>query len=178
MSRARGPKGQAGFIHISAIVESEMSRLFRLRHNEADAVRARDNACVREYEPSKTQQSMTEDCDLNVMVKRFGIDKEPIPPAVFDPSYYGELPDGLDLREALERVREATARFNQLPVKIRNMFQNSPAMLWEFVNDPANADEAVALGLLQRSSPPAPSGPPASGSSPGEASRPREGAST
>lgn len=146
---------------------------YRRRHDRAADARARAATCVREFGPSKTQQSMSVDCDLNVLVKRFGIDKEPLPPAVFDPSFYGDLPDGLDLRTALDRVRDANDRFMRLPAALRAYFHNDPATLWQFVNDPANAEECIRLGLLHRpaaAQPPRDAPPPKAGS--GEAASP------
>lgn len=145
---------------------------YRRRHDRVADARARANACVRDFDPSKTQQSMSVDCDLNVLVKRFGIDKDPIPPAVFDPSFYGDLPEGLDLRTALDRVRDAEARFMRLPADLRAYFHNDPARLWQFVNDPANADEAVRLGLLHRPAALTPPGSPPPKAGSGEAASP------
>jgi phage internal scaffolding protein len=118
-----------------------------------------DRAGIGGFEPSLTVQSPAEDCDLNVLVKRFGIDVPLPPPAVFDPAYYGDVTDTPDLRTALDNIRLAQERFLALPARLRERFANSPAQLWDFVNDPENADEAVRLGLLTR---PEPQGAPIS----------------
>lgn len=98
---------------------------------------------------SLVQQAPSVDADINVIVKRFGIsERMPVVPA--DPRFYGDLGDVPDLGTALRRVNEARDRFMALPVDLRNRFQNSPAVLWDFVNNPANAEEAVRLGLLRR----------------------------
>jgi len=126
---------------------------FRRKYDVAASTRARVNARVRNEEPSMTQQSAAADCDLNVLVKRFGIDQGPLAPVPVDPRYYGEFDDSLDLSTALGRVREATNRFNLLPASLRAEFNNDPGLLWEWVNNPDNWPEAVEMGLLKRTSP-------------------------
>lgn len=109
---------------------------------------------------SLAQQQFAEEADINVLVKRFGLDKGALPVAPLDPSFYGDFSDVPDLRTALERVREAENRFMDLPAALRAKFDNSAAKLWHWVNDPINSDEAVRLGLLrsevEQTDPPAP----------------------
>lgn len=105
-------------------------------------------------QPSLTKQGAAPDCDINNIVRAFGRNF-PVPPEVMDPRYYGDLSDVPDLQTALERIREAEAHFQALPSRLRSKFNNSPAELWDFINDPSNADEAVELGLLKRPDPPA-----------------------
>jgi len=63
---------------------------------------------------------------------------------------YGDFTNVPDLRTALDMVNDAKNRFMALPAKLRTRFDNDPANLWSFVNDPENADLAVTLGLLQK----------------------------
>ncbi|WNK14135.1 MAG: internal scaffolding protein [Microvirus sp.] len=100
-----------------------------------------------------TQQQFVEEADINTLVRRFGLDKQPMPVAPFDPSHYGDFSNVPDLRTALDLVNDAKNRFMELPPKLRARFHNAPGELWEFVNDPENADEAVRLGLLGRFQP-------------------------
>lgn len=99
--------------------------------------------------PSLTIQGPTIDTDINEIVRRFGIGEVMIPPPA-DPTAYGDLSDLPDLRTVLDMGREAKERFNALPARLRGRFDNDPAKLWDFVNDPDNGEEAVHLGLLQR----------------------------
>lgn len=132
-----------------------MQRMRSRGDGEGD-LRARELTRVRDFLPSLTQEGPALDCDINVIVRRFGIDNEVMPTAVMDPRYYGDFDMDLSLGEALLRIDEASSRFSALPVAIRNRFDNSPAKLWSFVNDPANADEAVRMGLLSRQVAPQP----------------------
>lgn len=132
---------------------------FRRKYDSEASTRARVNARVRNSDASMTQQSAAADCDLNVLVKRFGIDKGPLAPIPTDPRYYGEFDDTLDLQTALARVHEAKNRFDMLPASLRAQFDNDPGLLWSWVNDPQNWPEAVEMGLLKRQSPAAASTP-------------------
>lgn len=116
-----------------------------------------------------TIQGPAHDADINNIVKSFGVSRIPLPPEVMDPAYYGDLTDIPDLRTILDISRAAQERFQALPASIRERFRNSPAALWDFVNDPRNLEEAVAIGLLHRatlpqteaSTPPPGQAPPA-----------------
>lgn len=131
------------------------------RFAEAQKARQENNG------PTLTHQGPKADADINRIVARYGIDKIPVPPQVMDPSYYGET-DFPDLSTALHATRNAQERFRALPAALRQRFSNDPGELWDFVSNPANLDEAVALGLLRRSQAPetpsgtAPAVPPSS----------------
>lgn len=105
-----------------------------------------DRAALRCEEESLTVQSFTEDADLNVLAKRFGITDIPIGP--IDPRLFRDTTNDPDLREVLERTRAAKEYFMALPAKMRTRFHNNMGELWNFVTDPENAEEAVRLGLL------------------------------
>lgn len=157
-----GP-ASAGPIHISLIVRKVMHKFKRQSYPE-DNERARDLTRVRDFDPSKTQAQFKDDADLNVLVKRFGIDKNPVPPALMDPEAYGAWDDEFNLRTALDRVRSAQAHFDALPSAIRNRFDNSPVKFASFLSDPSNLAEAVKLGLVV--APGTPGQPGAAGSPP------------
>lgn len=142
-----------GFCHVSHIVRYVMQRM-RSRGDLVAESCARESTRVRDFGPSLTQASSAMDCDINVIVRRFGIDNEVTPTAVLDPRYYGDFDMSLDLGTAMARIDEASTRFSRLPVALRNRFDNSPAKLWQFVMDPANAEACVEMGLLARRKPP------------------------
>lgn len=105
---------------------------------------------------SLTNQSFTDEVNLNTVVRRMGVkDYEEIPFAVPDPNFYGDLSEVPDLRTMLDRVRDANDRFMALPPELRLRFHNRPDYLHQFVMDPRNADECVRLGLLKRAERPA-----------------------
>lgn len=97
-----------------------------------------------------TEQHHTPNVNINVMMKRMGVTDGAIPPHALSPQYYGDFTEATDLRGVFDRVREATDRFNELPASIRAQFNNDPATLTQWVLDPANAQEAVEMGLLSQ----------------------------
>lgn len=103
------------------------------------------------------------DADINALVARFGItDGSQLPTQLgypIGPEYYGDFSDVPDLRQALENAKLTEELFMTLPAQVRARFENNAFNLWSFVNDPANAEEAVTLGLLSRVAPEASQAP-------------------
>lgn len=110
--------------------------------------------------PSMTKQSFKEECDINNIVKRFeatGIVDHLNEKA--REGVYTDLPDSMDYQQALEIGRKAQEAFASLPATIRATFQNDPAAFLAFVENPANQDKLIEMGLATDNRPPAP--PPA-----------------
>lgn len=122
---------------------------FRDRYTSPENDDHRDSTRTYNDLPSKTQQHHAQNCDLNKIMRDYGVTKT-LPISAYPPTVFGE--DNLDvtLTDAYQTVREADDYFASLPSTLRLKFNHSPLALWRFVNDPANADEAVALGLLKR----------------------------
>jgi phage internal scaffolding protein len=94
---------------------------------------------------SLTIQSQSEDADINVMVRRFGITGV-IPAGVRVPSY-GDFTGVGDYRSALHAVMEAQENFMQLPAPVRARFDNDPQLLLDFASVPENIPALVKMGL-------------------------------
>lgn len=121
---------------------------FRAQYDAVADKAAREHTDICCMDESKTQQQFAEDADINVMMRRFGVAEMQLPPMAHDPKFYGDMSDIPDLRTALERVRDAEEKFMALEPALRARFHNSPALLYEFVMDERNMDEAKRLGLL------------------------------
>jgi phage internal scaffolding protein len=101
-------------------------------------------------EPTRAQQHHKDECDINVIVKRFGITgKMPINQSE---ARYGDFTDADDYHTALNKIIAAEDDFMALPADIRASFDNNPADLIQFLNNPANKTEAEKLGLLKPTS--------------------------
>jgi phage internal scaffolding protein len=61
---------------------------------------------------------------------------------------YGDFTGIGDYHTALNQVIAAEDEFMSLPATLRARFENDPAQLIEFLDNPQNKDEAVQLGLV------------------------------
>lgn len=98
-------------------------------------------------EPSRTRQEFADECDINVLMKRFeatGVvshvnQREPM---------YIDVGDGVpDLRTAIDTVRAANEAFMSLPAAARAEFDNDPIRFVEYAYNPDNLDQMVKWGL-------------------------------
>jgi len=108
----------------------------------------------------RTEQSHKGDCDIRNIVRRYAKAGEPLP-AVNPAHYSGEdhIPPP-DYSSAMRIVAAANSQFAALSSKVRDRFKNDPAEFLAFLQNPANQDEAVALGLATKRPVAAPSNAP------------------
>lgn len=97
-------------------------------------------------EPSLAKQSFAEECDINTIVRRFGISGE-LPENVRMPTF-GDYTDVVDFKTAMDAMALAHEAFDAMPAEVRYRFKNSPQEFVEFCSDEKNRDEAVKLGLV------------------------------
>lgn len=112
-------------------------------------MKERKRVTVSFEKPTRTKQSFKNDCDINVVVnhyQRHGI----INHVARGSGVYGDFSTVEDYQSSLNRVMNAQEMFGALPSKIRSRFANDPAELIGFLENPANLDEAVELGLVVR----------------------------
>lgn len=97
-------------------------------------------------EPSRTAQEFRDECDINTILKRFGITGE-LPQGLVAPTF-GDFTGVDDYQSALNAVLNAKDDFMMLPADIRKHFDNNPQQFVAFCSDPANAEQAKAWGLI------------------------------
>jgi len=96
------------------------------------------------------KQENREECDINLIVKRFSatgekpVNMQKLQPIFADVSSVG------DYAGALRAVTAANEAFAALPAELRTQFGNNPESLVSFIQDDANYDEAVRLGLIEK----------------------------
>jgi len=102
----------------------------------------------------RTKQEFAAECDINNIMSRYL--KTGIIEHVRDsvPQFFDASP--CDFQEAMQLVAQAETLFEELPSKIRERFEHDPARLLEFVHDPANVAESVAMGFLDPAKLPTP----------------------
>lgn len=94
---------------------------------------------------SRTQQQFVEECNINTIVKRFGLTGTvPVPRKL---PTYGDFSGVIDYQTALNSVLQAEESFSSVPSEIRRRFDNDPQKFLDFVVNPDNMDELRKLGL-------------------------------
>jgi phage internal scaffolding protein len=94
---------------------------------------------------SLTQQQFKEEADINTIVNRFL--KTGVLPTPNTFPQYVDFEGVFDYQSAMNLVRAADESFMRMDAKVRSRFNNSPQEFLEFFADPANAEEAIRLGL-------------------------------
>jgi phage internal scaffolding protein len=130
-----------------------------------DRLAASDESGLKCSDPSLTVQSMTEEADINTIVRRFGLTGQV---TVHDrPPLNEEFVDVMDFHSAQNLIRAAQEAFMDQPAEVRARFDNDPGKFVDFCSDGANHDELVKLGLAVAKA--TPEGSVAPGVAPGEA---------
>lgn len=93
---------------------------------------------------SLAQQHMKDECDINVLVKRFVVSGEI--PQLDDPPLQGDFSEARTYQEMLNLMVAANQSFMQQPADVRARFQNDPGQFVDFVSDPANGEEVQKMG--------------------------------
>jgi len=111
--------------------------------------------------PSPTQQHLKDECDINVIMRRFGATgsmPQGLPGAV-----YGDFSGISGWEDAVELVERARGGFDSLPASVRERFRNEPG---EMVRFAARATpEEFAQVFVQADSPVVSNVPPVGSSS-------------
>lgn len=106
----------------------------------------RDDLVFPADEPSLTQQQFAEECDVNVILKKYAntglVETNPLPAQYLDNS------NAIDYHNALNIIIQAEDSFNSLSAELRERFHNDPAELLAFIDDKNNRQEAIDLGLV------------------------------
>ena len=109
----------------------------------------------------KAKQSFKDECDMNRIVAR--VSKTGFIPLEAQESLRRQVfadvsgvPQSLE--DAYAIVQRADAAFTSLPARLRERF-GGPSGLLEFLDDPANLEEAQTLGLVAKTQPRAVSAP-------------------
>ncbi len=96
----------------------------------------------------RTKQAMQAECDINNIMAKYQ------KTGVIDfvnkhQPQYGDA-SGVDFQSAMQTVKRAEAMFADLPSTVRKRFNNNPSELLQFCENPENRQEAIKLGLLDK----------------------------
>jgi phage internal scaffolding protein len=94
-----------------------------------------------------TEQNHKDETDINNIVRKYNKTGLIDHLNQFE-KQYGDM-TGFDYQDAMNTVAAANTMFEGLPSAIRNQFDNDPAKFINFVDDEANADKLVEMGLAK-----------------------------
>lgn len=121
-----------------------------------DRYEASNESGLRCEDDTLAQQSFKDECDINTIVRRFGVTGQH-PSGVRMPTY-GDFTNVVDFHSAMNAVAQAKESFDAMPAEVRARFNNDPAQFVEFCSKEENKDEAVKLGLVDPAAVAAPGG--------------------
>ncbi len=98
---------------------------------------------------SRTKQSMRDECDVNLIMRKWRKTGELAHLKQGTPRY-GDFTNADDYLLACNRVLEAQQCFDALSSRIRDKMNNNPAELLAFLENPENREEAIELGLVNK----------------------------
>jgi len=136
------------------------SPFFRTGFNyDADAVSLETGLRCEEGH-GRTQQQFKEECDINTIVRRFGVTG--VVPTNISPPLQGDFVNALDFRQSMDLIVAARESFMELPSAVRKRFHHDPAEFVDFVSDSENLQEARKMGVALPEKAPVPPPQPVS----------------
>jgi len=104
--------------------------------------------------PSLTRQEFKQDCDLGLILKRFGKTPEGQhalrnAQGFVEGLQFGDVSSVPEYRQYRDIVNAAEAKFMALPAIVRRRFDNDPAQFLDFMADSRNKEEGIRLGLIK-----------------------------
>lgn len=100
---------------------------------------------------SLTKQSFADECDINNIVRQFGLTGKL--PDDIRPATYGDFEGIFDFHSAMNAVALAGEEFDKLPADIRYRFHNDPGAFVEFCSNVDNLEEMRKMGLAVQLNP-------------------------
>lgn len=134
-----------------------------------DGIRIRVFFTPEEMGPSLTDESQAKALDLNEVLRQYvaaGVEPEVVP------GEFGDVTEIGSFQDVQVRLSQVRAVFMSLSPDVRERFRNDPAVFADFVGDPSNIEEGIALGLYK----PGKQEPPVEAATAEPAGRPPEGA--
>lgn len=93
-------------------------------------------------EPSLTEQTHKQSCDINYIIKKFSQTGQLLNENTME-KQYGEAP-AIDLKSALDLVKNSHQEFNELSPEIKAAFSENPDNYFEFLHQYAEAPESFS----------------------------------
>lgn len=103
------------------------------------------DSATRNTLPSLTVQADKDDCDINVLIRRFGVTG--VLNAVQRPPNISEFSEIFDFQDAMNLVRQAEESFASLPADVRVRFNHNPHLYVDFCSQEENLPEMRKMGI-------------------------------
>lgn len=97
--------------------------------------------------PGRTKQSEADGCDINLLMSRQR-QTGTMTHITAQLPRYEDFSNVVDYKTALDQLIRADAAFASLPAKTRKEFENDPAQLLAFLDNPENEQQAIDMDLL------------------------------
>ena len=97
---------------------------------------------------SRTRQEFKDECDINVIWKRFGQGYK-LPENWRKPEF-GDFTGISDFHKAANAIATANESFDQLSADVRAFFNNDPGKFVDFAIDSKNRDQMIEWGLIRK----------------------------
>jgi len=126
-----------------------MLRKIKLRHQfpeNYDTNEAGDDSGINTGSEGGAQQQFKDECDINVMLKQYGIGYE-LPKGLRVPTA-GDFTGVNNFHEAMNAIRQTQETFELLPAHIRSKFQNDPGQFADFATNDENREQIKKWGML------------------------------
>lgn len=111
-----------------------------------DAEAVSDQTGLMCLDDSLTNQAERDECDINTLVKRFGITGEV--PVLDKLPLVGEFAEITDYHTAMNKLIETDELFMTIPADIRARFDHNAGKFVDFCSDEKNRDELIKMGLV------------------------------
>ncbi|AXH73466.1 MAG: internal scaffolding protein [Microviridae sp.] len=123
-----------------------MEKIFLRTEFNYDTNKASRESGLECKEETMTKQAFAEECDINTIVRRFGLTGQ-LPENVRAPTY-GDFTEIPNFHAAMNSIVMAREAFDKMPADIRYRFANDPGRFVDFCSDDRNRAEAEKLGLV------------------------------
>ncbi|WNK13115.1 MAG: internal scaffolding protein [Microvirus sp.] len=98
-------------------------------------------------EPTMTQQQFQNECDVNLIMKKYEKTGE-FTHLTSKQGIYADFSEIKDYHQMKQQLIEAELAFETLPPQVRLKYNNNPGDLIDALNDPKQQSELVELGIL------------------------------
>lgn len=117
----------------------------RNRAGDESGLDCRYDPVTGEETPSMTQQQFAEECDINTIVKRFGLDYKP--EGIRAPQY-GDFTGINSFQQAVNQIALANEAFDELHAEVRARFNNNPGEFVDFALKEENREQLEKWGMV------------------------------